>query len=285
LYLDGALAASGPAITNYPGADALANGFFVGSDSNGIWQAQGMIDDLYTYNVPLDAATIYSTFAEESFFYYANPFNRPELTSAGSNPSTNSVTPDAITGMGDLQWVANAACDYNATNAYVVWLTNVTAAAAGDGTRTVTFTILGGQAGSGDVFDVFANSVLGFGPNSPPWGWMGQGAPCNTYQLTGLPNTACFLILGTPQDSDGADITDAYQALVSQTAGNTNSADGILTGWEALLGLSPHNSNLTDATKRANYGYTTADWLHGVSGVKSGTITNDAEGNVLSVSQ
>lgn len=285
LYLDGALAASGPAITNYPGADALANGFFVGSDSNGIWQAQGMMDDLYTYNVPLDAAAIYSIFAEGSFFYYANPFNRPELTSAGSNPSTNSVTPDAVTGMGDLQWVANAACDYNPTNAYVVWLTNVTAVAAGDGTRTVTFTILGGQAGSGDVFDVFANSVLGFGPNSLPWGWMGQGAPCNTYQLTGLPNTTCFLILGTPQDSDGADLTDAYQALVLHTAGNPNSVDGILTGWEALLGLNPLSSNLTDATKRANYGYTLADWLNGVTGVKSGTVATDNEGNVLTVSQ
>ena len=43
LYLDGMLATNGPPITNYPGPPALANGFFLGSDSNGIYQAQGMM--------------------------------------------------------------------------------------------------------------------------------------------------------------------------------------------------------------------------------------------------
>ena len=281
LYLDGTLAASGPAITNYPGANALANGFFIGSDSNGVLQAEGMIDDLYTYNVPLDAGTIATSYEMESIEYLLNPFNRPEITSADYNPSTNFVTPDAITGIGDLQWIATATCDYNPTNPYVVWLTKVTAMAAGNGTMNITFTILGGQEGSGDVFDVFANSALNFSP-SYPWAWMGQGAPCNTYELTGMPMTACFLVLGTPQDSDGADLTDAYQALVLHT---TNSVDGFPPGWEVLLGLNPNSSNLTDPTKRASYGYTPADWLNGVSGVKSGTITPDNEGNVLSVSQ
>jgi hypothetical protein len=42
---------------------------------------------------------------------------------------------------------------------------------------------------------------------------------------------------------------------------------------------------LTDTTKRANYGYTSADWLNGVTGIKSGSITDDAEGNVTTVSQ
>jgi hypothetical protein len=284
LYLDGALAASGPAITNYPGANTLATGFFIGSDRNGVLQAEGMIDDLYTYNVPLDADTVATSYEMVSIEYILNPFNRPEITSADYNPSTNSVTPDAITGSGDLQWIGTAACDYGA-NAYQVWLTNVTATAAGNGTMNVTFTILGSQEGSGDVFDVFANSALVFGPNSNPWAWMGQGAPCNTYALTGLPDTACFLVLGTPEDSDGADLTDAYQALVSHTVGNTNSVDGVLTGWEALLGLNPNNGNLTDPTKRANYGYTPADWLNGVTGVKAGAINSDNEGNVTSVSQ
>jgi hypothetical protein len=91
--------------------------------------------------------------------------------------------------------------------------------------------------------------------------------------------------LGTPQDSDGADLTDAYQALVSHTAGNTNSVDGILTGWDVLLGLNPTSNNLTDPTKRANYGYTAADWLNGVTGIKSGTVSLDNEGNVQTVSQ
>jgi len=285
LYVDGTLVASGPAITNYPGANALANGFFIGSDSNGVLQAEGMLDDLDTYNVPLDADTIAETYQMLLIEYLLNPFNRPEIVSANYNPSTNAVTPDAVTGTGDLQWVGYAACEYNATNPFVVWLTNITATAAGNGTMNVTFTILGGQSGSGAVFDVFANSELGIGPNSDPWAWMGQGSPCNTYELTGLPENTCFLILGTPQDSDGADLTDAYQALVSHTAGNTNSVDGILTGWDVLLGLNPTSNNLTDPTKRANYGYTAADWLNGVTGIKSGTVSLDNEGNVQTVSQ
>jgi hypothetical protein len=52
-----------------------------------------------------------------------------------------------------------------------------------------------------------------------------------------------------------------------------------------LLGLNPQASNLTQPGERANYGYTLADWLNGVSGVKSGAVSLDNEGNVLSVSQ
>jgi hypothetical protein len=52
-----------------------------------------------------------------------------------------------------------------------------------------------------------------------------------------------------------------------------------------LLGLNPNNSNLTQPGLRANYGYTPADWLNGVSGIKSGTVGMDNEGNVLQVSQ
>ena len=73
----------------------------------------------------------------------------------------------------------------------------------------MTFTIQGGS--NGVPYDVFANSVLSFGSNGIPWAWMGQGYHGNTYTLTNLPNTACFLILGTPQDTDGDGLTDAYE--------------------------------------------------------------------------
>ena len=71
-----------------------------------------------------------------------------------------------------------------------------------NGTMNVTFSIEGGT--NGILYDVFANSVLSFGYLLPqvPWAWMGQGQTCQKYSLTILPNTDCFLILGTPQDSD-----------------------------------------------------------------------------------
>ena len=53
-----------------------------------------------------------------------------------------------------------------------------------------------------------------------------------------------------------------------------------LDGWEILLGLNPRISNLTSAGERLNYGYTSADWLNAVSGVKIGGVTTDAEGNI-----
>ena len=70
---------------------------------------------------------------------------------------------------------------------------------------------------------------------------MGQGYHGNTYVITNLPDTACFLILGTPQDSDGDGLTDAYERLVSKT--NPNNADtdgdGISDSDKILEGLNP----------------------------------------------
>ena len=58
LYLDGALATNGPPLTTCPGADVLADGFYIGSDSNGRLQARGMFNSVATYRVPLDADKI-----------------------------------------------------------------------------------------------------------------------------------------------------------------------------------------------------------------------------------
>jgi hypothetical protein len=205
------------------------------------------------------------------------------LSSAPSSPSTGSTAIDVITGQGDLLWVANAPTCINGTNAYNAWITNVVATPSGNGV-SITFTIEGGS--NGVPFDVFANSILSFGTNGVPWVWEGQGYPCNTYELSNLTtNGPCFLILGTPQDSYGAELTDAYQLLVSKTF-STNSysdPDGLLMGWEILLGLNPSINNV--ASQHATYSYTTADWLNGVSGTRSGTIYTDPEGNVTSVSQ
>ena len=64
--------------------------------------------------------------------------------------------------------------------------------------------------------------------------------------------------MGTPFDSDGDGLTDAYELLVSHTDPHNaySNMDGILDGWEILLGLNPQTSNLTTPSERANYGYT-----------------------------
>jgi hypothetical protein len=287
LYLDGVLVTNGPPLTVYPGPDVLANGFYIGSDSNGVYQADGLFNDIVTYNVPLDADTIQEIFTSEYTWYELSPWNSAmfNIVSAPSSPSTNAVTPDVITGAGDLQWDGAVTPIYS-TNANLVWITNITATATGDGTENVTFTIQGGQAGY--HYDVFATGALDSPITNAVWYWMGQGNSGNTYTLP-ISSTDAFIILGTPLDSDGDGVTDAYEKLVSHTDPNNaySNLDGIPDGWEVLLGLNAQTSNLTQPSQRANYSYTSADWLQQITGVqgKTGAVGMDAEGNVQSVSQ
>src|SRR5271155_1184057 len=153
---------------------------------------------------------------------------------------------DAITGQGVLQLVGSASNCVTSSN---VWITNVVAIMATHGTMNVTFTIEGGS--NSVPYDVFANSVLGFGTNYT-WAWMGQGFHCEVYTITNLPPTSAFIILGTPQDTDGDGLTDAYEMLVCHTnplVADTD-GDGISDSWEVLLGLNPLvNDNAQPGTR------------------------------------
>jgi hypothetical protein len=115
---------------------------------------------------------------------------------------------------------------------------------------------------------------------------MGQGTNSGIYTLN-INSQDAFLILGTPLDSNSNGLTDAYEMLVSKTnplVDDQNGA-GIPDGWQVLLGLNPLINQFAQPGTRSNYGYTPADWLNGVSGVKTGSVSLDNEGNVLSVSQ
>jgi hypothetical protein len=247
LYLDGVLATNGAPLTVYPGQNVLTNGFYIGSDSNGIYQAEGLFNTVATYNYPLNSNDVATIYDWEDGLYNMNPYNvaMEQISSAPSNPS---YTPqfNVITGQGDLLWDGTASsCSYG-TNAYNIWITNVTAAVSGSGSNnmSLTFTIEGGA--DGVPYDVFANSVLAFGSGTMAWAWMGQGYHCNTYTLTNLPNTACFLILGTPQDTSGFGLTDAYEKLVMEVDPNGSQTDsyGVPYAWYAEQGLNPFTASM-----------------------------------------
>lgn len=284
LYLDGVLVTNGPPLTVYPGEDVLANGFYIGSDSNGLYQAEGLFNTVATYNYPLDTNTVRQLFNWDWIYYMISPWNTAmsRIVSAGSNPSSSPTLYQAITGIGSLQLVGAASSCTSSTN---IWITNVVATVAGNGTMNLTFAIEGGS--NNIPYDVFANSVLGFGTNDMPWAWMGQGNQCNVYSLTNLPTTACFLILGTPQDSDSDGLTDAYEKLVSKTDPNNpdTDGDGLSDAWEVLLGLNPLLNDNAQSTSRSNYSYDLTDWLEGISGIRTGSVSLDNEGNVQTVSQ
>jgi hypothetical protein len=116
LYLDGVLATNGPPLAVYPGPDVLTNGFYIGSDSNGVLQAHGMFDQVATYNYPLDSNDVQTIFN----WYYPNfmidPYNAAymDLTSSENISSfgTNlALSPISISNNFASLFVVNSAAD------------------------------------------------------------------------------------------------------------------------------------------------------------------------------
>ena len=238
LYLDGALATNGPGLTVYPGANALTNGFYIGGDNTGTYQSHGLFNNVQTYNLPLDSGTIADIFSRTIPLYMMSPWNMAmwPLNNATSSPSYTPIAGfNAISGQGNLLWDGYAStCSYD-TN---IWISNVAATHATNGTTSITFTIQGGA--DGVPYDVFANSILSAGTNGIPWAWMGQGYHCNTYTIANLSSSICFLRLGTPQDTSGMGLTDAYEWLVLHISpyGSQTDAYGVPYAWYAMNGLS-----------------------------------------------
>ncbi len=281
LYLDGELATNGLPVTYLPDTNVLAAGFFVGSDNAGLSQARGIFDDISTYNFQLDAARISRTFSMGSFYYYLNPLNFANLSSAQSSPSYD-PTFLAITGAGYLQWVgSNATSCVTSSN---VWITNMVATLVGTNATNqsvnFTFEIAGGS--NNLPYDVFATGdFIGSSLTNSQWLWMGQGYHCNIYTITNLPSRA-FLILGTSLDSDSDGLTDAYERLMSHTnpLNPDTDGDGILDGWEVMSGLNPRVDESAQSSGRLNYTYGTDAWLRTISGKRIETIGLDSEANV-----
>jgi hypothetical protein len=238
LYLDGGLVTNGPPVTVYPGPAALANGFFIGSDSNGVLQAHGLFNSVATYGAPLDGGTIQQIYSQQSAVYKINPLNKAmfTLTNATSSPGYTPSGYDVIIGAGVLQLVATGNCG-NDANPYLVWFTNITATVSNNGTMNVTFTIEGGYTNY--AYDVFATGALESPLTNAIWVWLGQGSPCNTYTVN-ITSADAFLIMGTPQDSSGYGLTDAYEELILgiNPDGPQTDSYGVPYAWYAQNGLS-----------------------------------------------
>jgi hypothetical protein len=130
-------------------------------------------------------------------------------------------------------------CDTNAplyiTNTVCAWVAN-------QGWR-VSFEI----QGTNGPADIFTTTTLG---TTNAWRWLERGPACISYQYTGQPDPNACYILGTPQDSDGDGLPDAYELLVSKSLVNAWSnldtdGDGMPDAWEIANGSDPavFNSN------------------------------------------
>jgi hypothetical protein len=289
LYVDGVLATNDPGgLSIWPDSNVLSGGVYFGSDTNGNFLADGLFNTVATYNYPLDSNTVQEIYSSEITYYEISPWNIPfmdALSSGNSNPSTNNTDPNVITGSGLLQWDGVAAdCSYS-TNPLTVWITNLVATQTGGGTMSVTFSIDGGE--SGYYYDVFATAALEIPLANGTWAWFGQGLACNTYTVTNISSGEALLILGTPYDPEGNNLTAAYSSLMLHLDPYIYDQDGsgLSDGAQVLLGLNPLVNQVAQPGTSSIYSYTPADWIEGVSGIKNGTVTMDAEGNVTQVSQ
>ena len=221
LYIDGEVVTNGPPVTCWPGPDVLANGFYIGSDSNGVAQMHGMFDQMATYANLLDSNSVSKAFNWQQIPYYLNLENVGNLSPA---PSTPQQTPyfRAITGAGYLQYVGSVSpCATNSN----VWMTNVSVTHLTNGTENITFTIMGGDPSQ--MYDVLGTAgLVGQSITNALWVWLGQGSPCNRYTITNLPGAGAFLILGTPWDSDGDGLPDALEILWTKTDPHNPDTDG-----------------------------------------------------------
>lgn len=290
LYLDGQLATNGPGgLSVWPGTAALQNGVYFGSDTNGNFLADGLFDWVQAFGTVLDSNMVAEIYDQQVFYYELLPWNGPYMSalgSADSGPSTNSPDPNVITGSGYLQWDGVAAnCAYNATNADIVWITNLVATMAGSNDVNVTFSIDGGQ--SGYLYDVFATSGLEIPLTNAVWAWFGQALAGNTYTITNIASSDAILILGTPFDPETNNLTAAYSSLILHLNPYVYDQDGsgLSDGAQVLLGLNPVISQVAQPGTSSIYSYTAADWINGVSGIRNGSVTMDPEGNVTQVSE
>ncbi len=209
-----------------------------------------------------------------SGFYLLDDLDYPESSAAGGG--VRAMDSSSPLGLGG-GFTANFQTQVFTTND--LWLqvqmTNTTVSLVIHPPRNVT----------NGVYDLFCTANL-----APPstWAWLLRCAPGQTnLTVTGLTNPQSFFILGLTNDTDGDGLTDAYEKLVSHTDPNNpdTDGDGIPDGWEVLLGLNPLVNDNAQPGSRSTYSYDFADWLEGISGVRSGSVSLDAEGNVLSASQ
>jgi hypothetical protein len=267
LYLDGQLAATGDPVSIVPATNVWSNGFNVGSDSLGYEQARGIFKYL-----ELDDSNWFSMNNIDNF-YFTNWW--PNISNAYAVWQGGGAGPDS---QGTLHSDGGSTNCVTGTNVY---LTNMSYGVFSGSGNTFTFTIAGGQPGP--VYDVFETTNLTQPLANAVWAWLGSGTNCGIYTATNQPSVQSFYLLGTPQDSDGDGLTDAYELLVSHTNpyNADTSGDGMLDGWKVLWGLNPSINNSAQSSERANYAYDGVGRLEeSTSGSWTEIFSFDAEGNI-----
>ena len=281
LFIDGELAAQGAGTVSVPPS---VGALVVGSTLRGTEVAEGEFEELTAFAHPLTQLEI--------AFYRASTSGQaalgaitPEEDQAQREASAKRRAERDAEGEGDgSQMMRMLGGTSQCLSNVPVFITNVVAAFDTNQGWTVTFDLQGGT--NGLLYDVFTTTNLsGDSITNSQWTWLEQGPTCSTYQYTNQPAMNAFYVAGTPLDSDGDGLTDAFENLVSKTSPSLadTDGDGLPDGWEHGHGLNPLVDDSAQSGSRANYAYDAAGRLRQVSGSRGKSIAVDPEGNVTQV--
>ena len=240
LYVDGQWVINGPGLSVLPPAGTLTNGFTIGSDlATGTNQMRGAMNDLITFNYAIETNQVETEWVLGGAFYGMNPNLVGNFANAPSSPGTEVGFYNVVTGSGYLQLLYTnefSGCTNGTGVAIVfpeVW--------GVPGSNNMSFMVEGGNPSW--PYDVFAIGSLPNPKTNGTWTRMGQAYPCYTNVIYGFTNQTIYLMLGTPQDTDGDGLTDAYKLLVSHSSLTQfdTLGDGIPDAWKVLNLLSTTN--------------------------------------------
>ena len=283
LYLDGQVVAQGAGVPAVP-VDLAA--LIVGSSLTGRAVAGGDFDELFCFGVPPTRSGRPARKVDISFYWnytapYAalGPINAEEIAAQEKRlaeiKSRRASAQRSSSQMSSMSAERNTCGPLDASACVTngaVFMTNVWANLETKGTMTVTFDLVGGT--NGLFYDIFTTTNLADGNAAAlQWTWLGRGPTCHTYQFTNQPVAAAFYMVGTPQDTDGDGMSDAFEQLVSKTDPlvgenhiQTENANTGTTNWMLFNPISSDNL----------HGWPTndADTLPEIQGFASATSVN-----------
>lgn len=256
LFVDGELAGIGDPLPVPQPLTASELALVVGSDAVGSNLAQGQFDEFTTFNRacdPLEVGWYYGATAGRTALGTVSDVEIAQKTSSLNLKTGRFAARSALLSSSFSQTILFSE-GIDCITSSNVWITNMTLTNLTSLGGTVKFYIQGGTNSSAVLYDIFtATNIAGTNVAASQWTWLQRGQTCWPYQFSNQLPSGAFFVLGTPLDSDGDGLTDAFEKLVTKTNVSTNDTDGdgVSDYLEWLQGRNPNVSGSVSDTSGA----------------------------------